>query len=70
LTLLVVLLLDKPSLDIAHTLLQCANVSNGPLFELFKPPCDDEERARNVERTLTVELYIERRRFTGWRARW
>jgi hypothetical protein len=69
LTLFFGLLLDKPSLDIAHALLQCANVSDGPLFELLETPCDEKERVRDIERTLIVELYIERRGFTGWRAR-
>jgi hypothetical protein len=65
-----ILPLDKPSLDIAHALLQCANVSNGPFLELLKPPCDYEEGARNIERTLFVELRIERRWLTGWRTTW
>jgi hypothetical protein len=64
LILLFCLLLDKPSLDIAHALLQCANVSDGPLFELFKTACDEEERARSIERTLIVELCVERRGLT------
>jgi len=66
LTLFFSLLVDKPSLDIAHALLQCANVSDGPLFELLETPRDDDERVGDVERTLIVELHIERRRFTGW----
>jgi hypothetical protein len=69
-TSLFVLLLDQPSLDIAHALLQCANVSNSPLFELLETPCDDEERAGNIKRTLVGKLCIERRGFTGWGARW
>jgi hypothetical protein len=60
----------QPSLDIAHVLLQSANVSNGPLFELPEMPCDDEECAGNIKRTLVGKLCIERRGFTGWGVGW
>jgi hypothetical protein len=69
-TILVILLLDKPSLDITHAFLERANVSNSPLFELLETPCDDEERAGDIKGALIIELRVERRGFTRWRPRW
>jgi hypothetical protein len=69
LALLFGLLLDEPSLNIAHALLERANVSDGPLFELLETACDEEKRAGDIQRALIVELCVKRRRFTGWGAR-
>jgi hypothetical protein len=46
------------------------NVSNSPHFELIEIPCNDEERTGNVKQTLVSKLYVERRGFTEWGARW
>ncbi len=57
-------LLDQPSLDIAHVSLQCANVSNSPLFGLLEMPGDDDKCA------LVSELCTKWRGFAGWGVRW
>jgi len=54
LTLFLGLLLNKPSLNMAHALLLCANVSDGPPIELLEMLGDDEEHVRNIKHTLIM----------------
>jgi hypothetical protein len=51
----------KPSLNIIHTLFQSTNVAYSPLFELFKTLGNHQERARHIQRSLSIKLGIERR---------
>ena len=46
LTLFLGLLLNKPSLDMAHALLLCKNVSDRPPIQLLETLGDDKEHVR------------------------
>lgn len=49
----------EPTLDVVHALFQCTDMTDGPLFELFKTFRDHEECPVNIKSPLSIELSID-----------